>query len=95
MPAQRCKIGRRYWIERRLLDACSAKCEGKLEETRERRQKTEGGFARRKDAETALNSILEKINYGTYVAPSKLTLGEYLRDCGCRAWRMATCGPRR
>ena len=80
VPAQRCQAcGRRYWLERRPLDACP-KCGGKLEETRERRQKTESGYARRKDAETALNTILEKINCGTYVAPSKLTLGEYLRD---------------
>jgi len=79
-PAQRCKLcDRRYWIERRVLKTCSA-CDGELEETRERRQKTEGGFARRKDAETALNKILEKLSQGTYVAPSKLTLGEYLRN---------------
>lgn len=80
VPAQRCqKCGRRFWIERRPLDRCP-KCDGALEQTRERRQKTESGFARRKEAETALNKILDKINRGTYVAPSKITLGEYLRD---------------
>ena len=79
-PAQRCEAcGRRFWIGRRVLEACP-KCEGKLEETRERRQKCESGFPRRKDAEIALNDIMDKLNKGTYVAPSKLTLGEYLRD---------------
>jgi hypothetical protein len=79
-PAQRCMAcDGRYWIERRPLDECP-KCGGKLEETKERRQKTEGGHRRRKDAETALHKILESMSQGTYVAPSKLTLGEYLRD---------------
>ena len=78
-PAQRCQAcDRRYWIERRPLEAC--KCGGTLEETKERRQKTEGGFPRRKDAETALHKILEGLSQGTYVSPNKLTLGEYLRD---------------
>jgi len=79
-PAQRClTCNRRYWIERRVLKECP-KCGGTLEETKERRQKTESGFARRKDAETALHKILENMSQGTYVAPNKLTLGEYLRD---------------
>lgn len=79
-PAQRCTAcDRRYWIERRPLDECP-KCGGTLEETKERRQKTEGGHRRRKDAETALHKILENMSQGTYVAPNKLTLGEYLRD---------------
>ena len=65
-PAQRCQAcDRRYWIERRPLEAC--KCGGVLEETKERRQKTEGGFPRRKDAETALHKILEGLSQGTYV----------------------------
>ncbi len=78
-PAQRCKVcDRRYWIERRPLEACN--CGGALEETKERRQKTEGGFRIKKDAEKALNKILEGLSQGTYVAPNKLTLGQYLRD---------------
>jgi len=78
-PAQRCKLcDRRYWIDRRPLEVCT--CGGELEDTKERRQKAEGGFPRRKDAETALNKILEGLSQGTYVAPNKLTLGEYLRD---------------
>jgi integrase len=82
-PAQRCKLcNRRFWIERRPLEQCP-KCGGELEETKERRQKTEGGFKRRKGddgAEAALNKVLESMSQGTYVARSKLTLGEYLRD---------------
>lgn len=79
-PAQRCRgCNRRFWIERRPLAECP-KCGGQLEETRERRQMTQSGFPRRKDAEAALNKVLDSMSRGTYVAPSKVTLGEYLRD---------------
>ncbi len=79
-PAQRCTLcNRRFWIDRRALEVCP-KCGGDFDLTRERRQKCESGFARRKDAEAALNKVLDTMTRGTYVAPSKLTLGEYLRD---------------
>ena len=84
-PAQRCKAcNGRYWITGRPLETCP-KCDGELEETSERRQKTKGGFQRRKgknaatDAEAFLHKTIENLSQGTYVEPSKLTLGEYLR----------------
>ena len=79
-PAPRCPVcNRRHWVKRRPLDACP-KCGGELLTTAERRQKTEGGFLRKKDAETALHKIIETMSQGTYVEASKMTLGEYLND---------------
>lgn len=79
-PAQRCVVcGHRFWLERRPLPRCQ-RCGGELTTTSERRQKTEGGFARKKDAEAALHKVIEGMNGGTYVAPSKMTLGQYLND---------------
>jgi integrase len=43
-------------------------------------QKWHSGFARRKDADEALSEILSGLQQGTYVEPSKLTLGGFLRD---------------
>ncbi len=79
-PAQRCVVcDRRHWIDRRPLNACP-KCGGELAMTSERRQKTEGGFLRKKDAEAALHKVVENMSQGTYVSPSKLTLSDYLKD---------------
>lgn len=43
-----------------------------------RRQRWKGGFRLKEDAEAALNEILRDLGRGEYVAPTKLTLGEYL-----------------
>lgn len=41
-------------------------------------QSKEGGFPTRKRADTRLTELLSEIDAGTYVAPSKLTVGGYL-----------------
>lgn len=50
------------------------------DERGKRQQRWRGGFATRREAENALNSVLEKLGRGDYVAPSKTTLGEFLID---------------
>lgn len=46
--------------------------------TGKRRLKSVGGFRTRRDAERALSKMLEQINQGTYVEPSRMTLADYL-----------------
>jgi hypothetical protein len=48
--------------------------------TGKRRQKWYSGFKRKKDAEKALAQIIGRIDDGTYVSPSKMTLGAFLTD---------------
>ncbi len=43
-----------------------------------RRQKWQGGFRTRKDAERELTRVLHELNTGAYVEPSKFTVSEYL-----------------
>jgi integrase len=43
-----------------------------------RRQRWKGGFRTKTEAEEALSDILSKLGRGDYVAPSKLTFGDYL-----------------
>jgi hypothetical protein len=45
-----------------------------------RRQKWRSGFKRKGDAEKALAQIIGRIDDGTYVSPSKMTLGAFLTD---------------
>jgi integrase len=45
-----------------------------------RRQKWHSGFKTRREAEAALTGLLAKVQGGSYVEPSRLTLGRYLRD---------------
>jgi integrase len=45
-----------------------------------RRQKWHSGFATRREAEAALTELLARVQGGSYVEPSRLTLGAYLRD---------------
>jgi hypothetical protein len=76
--AQRCQgCGRRFWIERRPKESCPA-CGGQLRETEERRRETKGGFACRKDCQTALTRKLTTLAEHTYVLPSRLSLREFL-----------------
>jgi len=79
-PAQRCTdCARRVWIERRPLDNCP-KCGGELVEREERRQKWHGGFATKREAQRALTGILGRLDAGTYIAPTRRTLGHYLGE---------------
>lgn len=43
-----------------------------------RRQRTKGGFATRREAQAHLTDQLARLGSGTYAAPAKLTVGEYL-----------------
>lgn len=45
-----------------------------------RRQRTKGGFATRREAQTFLTDILSRLGDGSYAAPSKITVGAYLAD---------------
>lgn len=77
--AERCQTcGRRFWIERRPRGVCP-RCGGRLIETEERRRATKAGFPTQKEAQTALNKVLVAIEERTFVAPTKLTLREYLK----------------
>jgi integrase len=51
--------------------------EGRDERGR-RRQRSKGGFATRREAQAFLNSVLTRLGDGSYAAPSKQTLGDYL-----------------
>ncbi len=49
-------------------------------ETGERRQKARGGFARQKDAQAYLATVITTVNEGTFVEPSRQPLARYLAD---------------
>ena len=53
-----------------------------------RRQRSKGGFATRKEAQRFLTDTLARIDSGSYAAPSKLTVGDYLE----REWMPAVEG---
>ena len=53
--------------------------------TGKRAQKQLGGFATKKEAQAALSEALTGVQRGTYIAPSRQTLGEYGRRQGLRA----------
>ncbi len=77
--AQRCQsCGRRFWVERRPKESCPS-CGGRLIETEERRRETKAGFATRKECQAAMDKVLVAVEEKTYVAPTKLTLREYLQ----------------
>jgi hypothetical protein len=44
-----------------------------------RRQRSKGGFATKREAEQWLTDTLAKMATGSYAAPSKLTLGDFLQ----------------
>jgi integrase len=50
------------------------------DENGKRLRKWHSGYARRKDAERALTEILRRLESGSYVAPSKVTLRGFLED---------------
>ncbi|MCZ7662730.1 MAG: Arm DNA-binding domain-containing protein [Thermoleophilia bacterium] len=79
-PTQRCTgCNHRHWVDRTRLKSC-VKCGGPLVDRVERRQQVKTGFKTKKDAEAALNDALSSLGQGTYVAPAKLTVEEFLRD---------------
>ena len=45
-----------------------------------RRQRSKGGFSTRREAQAFLTDTLSRLGDGSYAAPSKLTLGEFLTD---------------
>jgi integrase len=77
--AQRCQsCGRRFWVERRARDLCP-KCGGKLVETEERRRAIKGGFTTRKECQAALSKVLVSVSERSYIAPTRVTVKEYLQ----------------
>jgi hypothetical protein len=61
-----------------------------LDENNNRQQRWKGGFSAKKEASEWLTDTLGQLNAGTYVAPSKLTLGAYLSGCR-RSRHRANC----
>src|SRR5665647_780991 len=78
--AERCReCKRRFWVERRPRGTCP-KCGGKLVETEERRRQTKSGFSTGREAQAAMNKVLVAVEERSFVAPSKLSLREYLKN---------------
>ena len=76
--AQRCQAcGRRFWVERRPKDRCPG-CGGELIVRDERRRETKGGFATRREAQTAMSKVAVAVEERSHVASSRLTVREYL-----------------
>jgi len=48
------------------------------DERGKRRQRSKGGFATRREAQAFLTDVLSRLGDGSYAAPSKTTVGEYL-----------------
>ena len=77
-PAQRCQsCHKRFWLERRPKEECPA-CGGRLQETEERRRAIKAGFASRKEAQAAMAKVMVAVEERSYIAPSRLTVREYL-----------------
>jgi hypothetical protein len=77
-PAQRCEsCKKRFWLERRPKEACPV-CGGRLHETEERRRAIKAGFVSRKEAQAAMAKVMVAVEERSYVAPSRLTVREYL-----------------
>lgn len=53
---------------------------GRDPKTGKRKQKTKGGFKRKKDAEAALNKLLAKIEEGSYFEPSKEEFSSFFEN---------------
>jgi hypothetical protein len=48
------------------------------DEQGKRRQRSKGGFATRREAQAFLTDVLSRLGDGSYAAPSKTTLAEFL-----------------
>jgi integrase len=79
--AQQCEgCRRRYWTDTgKRLEACP-KCGGTLRDVVARRQQWLAGFDTEKAAGIALTEELSRIDKGTHIAPTKVTVGEYLTE---------------
>jgi integrase len=55
-----------------------------------RRQKTKGGFATKREAEQALREVQRALDASTYVAPTRETLGEFLLEAWLPAMKPPT-----
>jgi len=78
--AQRCQdCGRRFWVERKARPACP-RCGGSLVESEERRRTTKAGFTTRKECAQAMNRLLVAVAEQSFIATTKLTVREYLRQ---------------
>ena len=60
----------------------------KPDENGKRRQRSKGGFATRREAQRFLTDTLARLDTGSYAAPSKLTVADYLE----REWLPAVEG---
>lgn len=82
-PARQCATcgGKRYWEQdvQRPPEKCS-KCGEPMRRITARRQVWRSGFATKREAQDARTLALAEIQSGIFVAPSKLTLGDYLVD---------------
>jgi integrase/predicted RNA-binding Zn-ribbon protein involved in translation (DUF1610 family) len=77
-PAQRCQAcGKRTWVERRPKESCP-RCGGELTPGDERRRETKGGFATRREAQTAMSRVAVSVEEQTHVTSSRLTVRDYL-----------------
>ena len=75
---------------RRIEGKACAKCGGEsfswsyivdvAQPGEKRKQQSKAGFPTRKEAQAALNDVLGSLQRGTYVGPSKTTLGDFLQD---------------
>ena len=79
-PLERCPACRkRYWLEREPLKDCP-RCYGPLEDRLERRQEFHTGYASKREAEEELAKAITTITSGTYIQPSKILLGDFLKS---------------
>ena len=86
--AQRCPVcNKRFWVERRPLEACPT-CGGELAETEERRRAIKGGFRTRKAAQAAMAKVMVAVEEKNYIVPARLTVREFL----IREWLPAAKG---
>lgn len=61
------------------------------DEVGKRRQRWRGGYGTRKEAQAALNDALARLERGDYIAPERLTFGEFVRE----RWLPVIAGERR
>lgn len=76
--AQRClECGKRFWVERRPRESCP-RCGSELTTADERRRETKGGYATRREAQSAMSKVAVAVAEQVHVASSRLTVREYL-----------------
>ena len=76
--AQRCQdCNKRFWLERKPKKLCP-RCGGQLAETEERRRAIKGGYATQRECQAALNKVLTAVEARTFVAPTRITVKDFL-----------------